>query len=822
MGGQWPAGMAGSGAEGEESEVAELRRTLFARLGRLESELRENAGVAQRNAEAIHELAAQVSYLEDDVHGLEGEVRASKATSGGCASHGGGFTGGQAGAMPECRDAEVRAERAELELRASRAEMEAKALRSELELRAYRAEQELAYARAQDAARLPPQLNALASARAQARERAGARGSARDLLATTLPPLNLDFARGPGPVNSLNSDVDGFSDLGTQDACWSLDPVTVMGKYEMNFDDFLGQGGFSIVRKGLDVTSFQKVAVKCYSEMESFDGINEEYEDIKSYYLSKFRNEVDVFQQLHTEQDMRSLLLLDKRAHQTRGRDARMSWFIPDALVETDSSSMKAFDNFPRADQLFVRLLDFSRERGRDEDDEDYYSSCSVPRPGPDVDGICYVVLELADYTLHEFLQVRKSQTLPLSRAEVKLIFTQLAQIIAALHARNFVHADLKPMNVMHFPCGRWKLIDMDGMIRPGAVPACDLCYTPLYCAPEMAAQCTERKEEIEVSRHLDVWSLAMSAMEVVTLEPVLEHKFQEFGGDVTAFLDWLVKSQAPIEIPLAVLELDPLLADLFRQMLNRDTRLRFSMIEVLVHPFFAGDVDAVVEETVASGRSVAHTGSLLARTLVYRTAAARLMLVERRQEALNQRRDTLLRRKSTLPLTCSQATLSLAELAALRGAVAAPELADLTAPRGAAAATYRRKASFVRELTLGMEVPRLWVPLSRLAEDELDSPLSLPTTLLPAGRNLLAAPPLPTQAVPVLLNLAAAGATRASKRVARVASAQPKEEAARGMCTVPASGRDDDGRLQPMTRSLKPNLEEKEVVKRQSRIECW
>merc|ERR1719487_1448726 len=107
-----------------------------------------------------------------------------------------------------------------------------------------------------------------------------------------------------------------------------------------------------------------------------------------------------------------------------------------------------------------------------------------------------------------------------LSLPEVGQIFRQLAQIIAALHARNFVHADLKPMNVMHFPSGRWKLIDMDGMVTPGLVAADDICYTPLYVAPEMAKQCVAGVQEMEVSRHLDVWSLGMCVCELVTLMP--------------------------------------------------------------------------------------------------------------------------------------------------------------------------------------------------------------------------------------------------------------------------------------------------------------
>merc|ERR1711972_1035603 len=114
----------------------------------------------------------------------------------------------------------------------------------------------------------------------------------------------------------------------------------------------------------------------------------------------------------------------------------------------------------------------------------------------------------------------------------------------------------------MHFPSGRWKLIDMDGMVHPGTTKAHDICYTPLYVAPELAVQCMAGLEDLDISRHLDVWSLGMAVCELVTLKPVLQGKLEELM-DMKVFLDWLSDSKIDIMVPAEVYNLDPLLGDL-------------------------------------------------------------------------------------------------------------------------------------------------------------------------------------------------------------------------------------------------------------------
>merc|ERR1740121_2989232 len=92
----------------------------------------------------------------------------------------------------------------------------------------------------------------------------------------------------------------------------------------------------------------------------------------------------------------------------------------------------------------------------------------------------------------------------------------------------------------MHFSSGRWKLIDMDGMVTTGKqCDAGDVFYTSFYCSPEFADMMNKQLEVLDVTRHFDVWSLGMTFCELVTLEPVMCWKYDEFeNGD--DFMPWL------------------------------------------------------------------------------------------------------------------------------------------------------------------------------------------------------------------------------------------------------------------------------------------
>lgn len=501
-----------------KAELAKLHKGHTEALGKfrikVQEELRQMVGEAVRGElELVRPSIVQeaVDLAMDYIHQQLDALPLSRPPA---------LSGGAQRGAAELEPLRLRAERAELELQAMRCELELKAIQPELALRAVRAQCELeaaVTALGKDAARFPALL--------------------RQPSAPSTPPQRM----------------------------------LVLGRYEVFRDEVIGQGGFSVVRRGRDVQTGAEVAVKSYWDLE------EQEQPADAWIFEKFRHEIAIFQRLHTEEDLRAGLLQQK---QVQKLEKRGSWYVPDGI--TDSSGLQVFAEVPPPSELFVRLLDFSRD------------ASGQPGPCPGDGDMCYAVLEMADYTLHQYLESRQQSGLYMTQAEVFHVFRQLAYMILVLHSKNFVHIDLKPMNIMHFPSGHWKLIDMDGMVWPGNATACDVCYTPYYVAPEIAAQFAQGLEDVDTSRLLDVWSLGMCACELVTLSPVLEAQFTQFWHQLhedanVRFLEWLADPANVIEVPTRIRSLDPKLADVIQRMLQKKPDERASMVEVLLHPYFTG-----------------------------------------------------------------------------------------------------------------------------------------------------------------------------------------------------------------------------------------
>jgi len=129
-----------------------------------------------------------------------------------------------------------------------------------------------------------------------------------------------------------------------------------------------------------------------------------------------------------------------------------------------------------KPDKLFMRLIDFSKDqRGQ---------------PGYDpVDGQLYVVTELAQESLKDYVAQRKAQSTRPSKETVRSITKAILLVMAGLHAQGFVHLDMKPENMMIFN-GFLKLIDVDGCVEIGTSISLDdgsISFSPCYCAPEWA-----------------------------------------------------------------------------------------------------------------------------------------------------------------------------------------------------------------------------------------------------------------------------------------------------------------------------------------------
>jgi hypothetical protein len=151
----------------------------------------------------------------------------------------------------------------------------------------------------------------------------------------------------------------------------------VMVKYRMTMDKeaVMGEGTSSICRKGTNVETGAAVAIKVYKETQKKDD---------NVMMLKFKRQVEVLEELQQPFKPPS--------------DAKL-WH--EALASAKPSS------------LFMLLIDYSKDGGQ---------------PGADpTDGVVYVITELAQYSLKDYLALRREQARPLPADSVKASPEQLS-----------------------------------------------------------------------------------------------------------------------------------------------------------------------------------------------------------------------------------------------------------------------------------------------------------------------------------------------------------------------------------------------------------
>merc|ERR1712070_919945 len=150
-----------------------------------------------------------------------------------------------------------------------------------------------------------------------------------------------------------------------------------------------------------------------------------------------------------------------------------------------------------KPDKLFMRLIDYSKNE--------------FGEPGYDpTDKELYVVTELAQSSLKDYVDKRREESAPPSKETVRSLAKAILLVMAGLHAKGFVHLDMKPENLMIFD-GRLKLIDVDGCIEIGTSISpsnLSISFSPCYCSPEWAGFVVGSSKEMVAAPGLDAWSV--------------------------------------------------------------------------------------------------------------------------------------------------------------------------------------------------------------------------------------------------------------------------------------------------------------------------
>lgn len=231
----------------------------------------------------------------------------------------------------------------------------------------------------------------------------------------------------------------------------------------------------------------------------------------------------------------------------------------------------------------FLELLHFSQQR---------------QRPGPDArDGLCCVICELGEQSLQQLAVARREQEAPLSRLEVQDLAQTMLITIAALHARGFVHLDIRLGNFVYFT-GTLKLIDFDSCLPlgpPFSARDDTLDYEPSRMAPEFARAYLDRTS-LPATPRLDLWSTGLALCELAVGEQPCREAWGLQGGrevvegaaDLEAFFQWLAKCE---DVHLQELTtFDPALQEFVKLcMLQPSKSNRASLRDCLKHPYLTG-----------------------------------------------------------------------------------------------------------------------------------------------------------------------------------------------------------------------------------------
>ena len=184
-----------------------------------------------------------------------------------------------------------------------------------------------------------------------------------------------------------------------------------------------------------------------------------------------------------------------------------------------------------------------------------------------------YLIMELGD--CGSLKKIVDSKSVDLSEKTIATILKQVVDGLSYLHSQGIVHQDIKPSNILMFSTGVAKIGDFG--IGHSFESAETVVGTPAYQAPEMfedEPDETGQVPELDPTKE-DVWSLGVTLFECV-------FKQLPFEGENVYEIIRCIRSRGLV-LPH---EVDPDLQNLIEGMLAIDPEQRFSLAQVMEHPF--------------------------------------------------------------------------------------------------------------------------------------------------------------------------------------------------------------------------------------------
>ncbi|KAF7827945.1 mitogen-activated protein kinase kinase kinase 17 [Senna tora] len=173
---------------------------------------------------------------------------------------------------------------------------------------------------------------------------------------------------------------------------------------------------------------------------------------------------------------------------------------------------------------------------------------------------------------------ILKTRRRGFSELEVRRYTKSIVEGLRHIHARGFVHCDVKPANILLFENGDVKIADFGLAKKAGEKQRnCELRGTPMCMAPESV-------NANSYESPVDIWAVGCTVVEMVTGKPAWS--FKE-GSNVFKLLIRIGMGDELPEIPDELCEDG---RDFVRKCLVKDPSKRWTAEMLLKHPFVANE----------------------------------------------------------------------------------------------------------------------------------------------------------------------------------------------------------------------------------------